>query len=696
VTDSFPRQQARTRRFTLGVPRDVQVSADGERIAFLRSPSGEDPATALWVRDRSGGTERLVVGAGDARLLLEGPGEETAQERSRRERRREQASGIVAYSVDADLRRAAFALGGQAWVVELDGDQLWKVPAAGGGVFDPRLDPTGRHVAWCAGRTLRCAEVGSTESTCLAEDDAAEVCWGQAEFVAAEEMGRDRGYWWAPDGAGLLAARVDVSAVALWWISDPAHPEVAPHPLRYPAAGTDDARVDLWYLGLDGQRRQVEWDVDTYPYLVDVHWSAAGRPLLAVERRDHRRAALLEVDPGTGGSVEIAAVSDSAWVSIPHGLPLRCADGAVVWVELSDDTVRLSVEGEPVTPAGLQVRRALPDGEGVLLSASREPSEVGAWRWSRRSGLEEVVSGGVVTDLAAGGGTVVLGHRRLERDGTEVTVLGPAGPVGSLASHAARPLLTPRVRIEVLGQRGLRTAVVYPAGHVAGTRLPVLLAPYGGPGAQKVLADRNAWLEAQWRADQGYAVVVADGRGTPGRGPAWERAVHGDLAGPALADQVDALHAAAEAHPDLDLSRVGIYGWSFGGFLAALAVLRRPDVFHAAVAGAPVTDWRLYDTYYTERFLGSPVDQPEVYERSSLLADAARLARPLLLVHGLADDNVAVAHTLRLSQRLSESGRQHCVLPLVGITHMAADEEVAERLLELQTRFLTAALALRA
>jgi dipeptidyl-peptidase-4 len=244
------------------------------------------------------------------------------------------------------------------------------------------------------------------------------------------------------------------------------------------------------------------------------------------------------------------------------------------------------------------------------------------------------------------------------------------------------------------GEREIRTALLLPSGDHP-RPLPVLVDPYGGPGFQRVIRARDAFLQSQWLADQGFAVVVADGRGTPGRGAAWERAVHLDLAGPVLEDQVDALRATAEAKPGvLDLERVAIRGWSFGGYLAALAVIRRPDVFHAAIAGAPVTDWALYDTHYTERFLGTPQEQPDAYERSSVLADAARLQRPLLIVHGLADDNVVAAHSLRLSRALLEAGRPHRFLPLSGVTHMAPQEVVAENLLLLQVAFLREVLGL--
>lgn len=212
-----------------------------------------------------------------------------------------------------------------------------------------------------------------------------------------------------------------------------------------------------------------------------------------------------------------------------------------------------------------------------------------------------------------------------------------------------------------------------------------------------MVAAHNPYLTSQWFADQGFAVIVADGRGTPGRSPAWEKAVRKDFT-LTLDDQVDALQGLASSFP-LDLDRVAIRGWSYGGYLAGLAVLRRPDVFHAGVAGAPVTDWRLYDTHYTERYLGDPGADPAAYALNSLVTEEGLVApenphRPLMIVHGLADDNVVVAHALRLSSALLAAGRPHEVLPLSGVTHMTPQEQVAENLLLLQVDFLKRALAL--
>lgn len=285
-----------------------------------------------------------------------------------------------------------------------------------------------------------------------------------------------------------------------------------------------------------------------------------------------------------------------------------------------------------------------------------------------------------------------------DRPGTRARVLRDGKETATVTSYAENPGLTPRVTLIEGGARKIPCAALLPQDYAGDTPLPVLLDPYGGPHGQRVVAAHNPHLTSQWFADQGFAVVVADGRGTPGRSPGWEKAVRDDLAAVVLQDQVDALQALAGDFP-LDLSRVAIRGWSFGGYLAALAVLRRPDVFHAAVVGAPVSDLRLYDTHYQERYLGHPAEQPEVYRRNSLvgdegLVDAVGPHRPMMIIHGLADDNVVVAHSLRLSSALLAAGRPHEVLPLSGVTHMTPQETVAENLLRLQLDFLKRSLGM--
>jgi dipeptidyl-peptidase-4 len=436
----------------------------------------------------------------------------------------------------------------------------------------------------------------------------------------------------------------------------------------------------------------VAWDTATFPYLVAAEWDG-GDPIIAVQTRDQRTVQLLQIDPADGACSVLHESRDEHWWEIVPGLPARLPDGRLVWTVDESDTRRLTIDGEPLTPEGLQVRSVADVGtDGVLFTASMEPTEVQLWLLAADGSLMRVSDGVGVHSGRVAGGTFVVASQVPDKPGVEVVLRRDGGVVGTIASYAERPVVTPAVRTLEAGERGLRTAVLLPQGHVPGSaKLPVLMAPYGGPGAQRVLATQDAYLSAQWLADQGFAVVVADGRGTPGRGPSWEREIAGDFATAPLQDQVDALHAAANRFGDLDLDRVGIMGWSFGGYLSALAVLRRPDVFHAAVAGAPVTDWTLYDTHYTERYLGVET-QAESYRSSSLLDDAPKLERPLLIIHGLADDNVVAAHSLRLSSALLAAGKPHSVLPLSGVTHMTPQEEVAENLLLLQVDFLRRAL----
>ena len=683
--DSFPRQSARTRRFTLGEPRSFTVCADGQRVLFLRALSGTDARTGLWSLEASG-EERLVVdpnALGDADDV-------PAEEKARRERARETASGVVAYAADSAGRMVSFAISGEVWVVDVEQGSPRRLDASTP-AFDPRPDPTGQRVAYVHGRQLHVIGVDGTGDETVAASDEETVSWGRAEFVAAEEMDRLRGYWWSPDGDGLLVARVDEAPVPAWWIADPAHPDSPPTKVRYPVAGAANADVSLHVIHLGGEATEVEWDRTAFPYLAAVTWAEDHPPLVTVQSRDQRTVRILDVDVTDGSTTTRHEDRDDSWVDISAGVP-TWSGKRIARIAVHDGARRLLVDEQAVTPDDLYVRAVTgADDESVVFTASEDdPTQVHVFRWDGDA-VRRLTDDDGVHSAAYGAGTTVLSSSGMSHHGQRHRVVGPAGerPVRSVAET---PSLTPSVRLLQLGRRALRGGLLLPRDHRPGTPLPVLMDPYGGPGAQRVLAARRIWLEPQWLADQGFAVLVVDGRGTPGRDPAWERSISRDIAAQVLEDQVDALRAAKDIEPDLDLDRVAIRGWSFGGYLAALAVLRRPDVFHAAVAGAPVTDWRLYDTHYTERYLGTPQSDPEAYQRDSLLDDAPSLRRPLLLIHGLADDNVTAANTLLLSQRLTEAGRAHTVLPLTGVTHMTPQESVAENLLNLQVEFLHKAL----
>jgi dipeptidyl-peptidase-4 len=688
---SFPRRYAATQRFTLGAPRSFAISPDGQRVVFVRSRGGDDPVGCLWVLDPSTGQERCIA---DPRDLGGSDGDLPPEERARRERARESAGGIVTYATDRDVTSAVFSLGAGAFLVDLRTGEVHGLDVAGP-IIAPRLDPSGRHVAFVRGGGMWVCDRDGVAERCLAQEEDPHVVWGLPDFVAAEEMDRLRGYWWAPDGDRLAVARVDENPVRAWHIGDPIDPANAPVEHRYPAAGTPNADVSLHILGLDGTTTPVQWDRDAFPYLADVSWRRSEPLTVVVQSRSQQRLRVLTVaDDGTTTSA--SDHEQQPWIDLIPGFPRWTPDGRIIQPLDEPDTRRIAISGEPMTPPGLQVRSLVDVDESrlVFTASGEDPTAVGVWT-CRLDGtdLTAISATDGVADAVTSGDVSVIVERRLDRPGAIATVRSGGG-AHVVESHAEAPAVTLHLEELVLGERQLRGVLLLPSGYSPGDGpLPVLLDPYGGPHAQRVLRSYSAHVQSQWFADAGFAVLVVDGRGSPGRGPAFEHAIAGDLATAPLEDQIDALHACAQLHPGvLDLNRVAIKGWSFGGFLAALALLRRPDVFAAAIAGAPVTDWTLYDTHYTERYLGDPTVDAAPYRASSLLEDAHKLTRPLLLIHGLSDDNVVAAHTLRLSRALLEAGRPHTVLPLSGVTHMTPQEVVAENLLHLQLEFLRSSL----
>jgi dipeptidyl-peptidase 4 len=508
--------------------------------------------------------------------------------------------------------------------------ELWTFAGgrrAAGPVTRLRSDAAGRRIAYAVSTVLRVLD----------------------HDVDPGPAGRD--FVWSPDGTRLLVTLVDDAGVR------------RRHGVPYAVAGEPGPRITLAVVGLDGSRR--EFPVGAY--LVRAGWDRHG-PYAVVLSRDQRTLRLLSLDP----EGVVHEQRGEPWVTVVPGLPARLDDGTPVAHEDRGDTRHLTVGGELVTPPGLQLREVLSAGDGVVFTASAEPDATGLWSYR-----------GALRCLAGVPGAVQDGH---------FVHFGTPGHV-TVVRAAERP-----VAVRSLSERGelrayriglKRASLMLPPGHRAGVALPVLLDPYGGPTRQRV-AGVPDWrdLVSEWFAEHGFAVLVADGAGTPGGGPRDERRIYGDLYTEPINDQIRSLTEAARACPDLDLTRVGIRGWSFGGSLALAAVLRRPDVFHAAVCGAAVTDQRLYHAESRERYLGDPGEHPEHYDAGDLAADAARLTRPLLLMHGLADTNVLPGHTTRLVAALRAAGRDHEVLFLPGIGHSAIGSPATERILSAQLAFL--------
>lgn len=669
---------------------------------------------------------------------------------------------------------------------ELAGEWLDEDPAMYTPVLNPRIAPDGEHVLYTTGSYLMLVDIGgelgdritAVYGVSVEDEDGnpAENTWkiGLAEFVAGEEMDRYDGFWWAPDSQHVLFESFDTADEPTWYISDPADPEKPDAGRRYPRALTRNADVYLTvitlafdendrYAGITGNA-DVDWDREAYEYVAAVNWRRGHDPLVLVQNRRQTRDQVLEVAVAADGAAlgatrVLEEHANEQWIDLVHGTPAYTPDGRLVCSlnDMATDTNRLTMDGRPFTPAGWNVRTVLAvTDEDVLAVVQRAPEiapEVPD-AWADAAATEfvfgdhdarsfDVVSidyNGTITPVTTDPGqwTASRGERGIVVSGRDMRsaraqmrhILGEQS--ATIASTAAKPGFTPNVTFTRLGEHQLYTAIIAPSPespYAHAEKLPVLMKPYGGPGFQQVIASQSFYWEGQWWADQGFLVVTADGRGTTGRGPAWDREIFEDMKDVTLADQVEAVNALPEAvarlnadvesraaqpaagdqadaenHPPAlratsrqreaipmpDLDKVCMIGWSYGGFLSALAVLDAPNVFKAACAGAPPTDWTLYDTHYTERYLGL---DPDVYYRNGIVQDAPKLERPLMLIHGFADDNVTIAHSLRLSQALMAAGRPHTFLPLTGITHMTNDETVAENLLTLQRDFLRDALA---
>ena len=672
---------------------------------------------------------------------------------------------------------------------ELAGEWLDEDPAMYTPVLNPRIAPDGEHVLYTTGSYLMLVDIGgelgdritAVYGVSVEDEDGnpAENTWkiGLAEFVAGEEMDRYDGFWWAPDSQHVLFESFDTADEPTWHISDPADPEKPDAGRRYPRALTRNADVYLTvitlafdendrYAGITGNA-DVDWDREAYEYVAAVNWRRGHDPLVLVQNRRQTRDQVLEVAVAADGAAlgatrVLEEHANDQWIDLIHGTPVYTPDGRLVCPlnDMAADTNRLTVDGRPFTPAGWNVRAVLDvTDDDVLAVVQRAPeiaSEVPrAWAGSDAASDAESLFGGhdarsfdvvsidyngTITPVTTDPGqwTASRGERGIVVSGRDMRsaraqmrhILGEQS--ATISSTAAEPGFAPNVTFTRLGEHQLYTAIIAPSPsspYAHADKLPVLMKPYGGPGFQQVVASQSFYWEGQWWADQGFLVVTADGRGTTGRGPAWDRAIFEDMKDVTLADQIEAVSALPEAVARLnadaespaaqlaasdqadaenrppvlratsrqreaipmpDLDKVCMIGWSYGGFLSALAVLDAPNVFKAACAGAPPTDWTLYDTHYTERYLGL---DPDVYRRNGIVQDAPGLVRPLMLIHGFADDNVTIAHSLRLSQALMAAGRPHTFLPLTGITHMTNDETVAENLLTLQRDFLRDALA---
>jgi dipeptidyl-peptidase-4 len=696
----FFKDLAETRDYTLGQPVAAKFTPDGKSVLFLRG-GARDPVLRLYAFDIATGQERELI---TPQAVLGSAAETLSpEEKARRERARVSTRGFTRFELSKDGSRLIVSLSGKLYMLNLP--DLKAVELPGQGWIDPRLSPDGQYLAAVAKNDVHVINLSTLAVKQVTTGATDAVHHGVAEFVAQEEMDRREGYWWSPDSTHIVYQENDESGVETRFIADPLHPEAEPQTFFYPRAGTANTKVRLGIIARDGgETRWIAWDTDAYPYLARVVWEEKAAPLtVLVQNRAQQKQVLLSVDTATGQSKTLLTETDKAWLNLDNSdIPTWLPDGShFLWSTERNGAWQVELRkanGKPVrfiTPRTFTYRGLLSvdDTKGVVyVRGTTDPRENHVWAFPLNGGTGRQLT------IAPGSHSAVFAkdhsayvHSYHLRDGKMGADIVSGSTVTALPAVVETPPALPVVELAKVGKHNLDAAIIRPREYTAGQKYPVILYVYAGPTAKRVSAPLRSYFLDQWMADQGYIVVRIDNRGTPGYGRDFERVIRGNFIDVALNDQIEALQTLANTYPEFDMSRVGVTGWSFGGYFAAMATIRRPDVFRSGVAGAPVVTWENYDTHYTERYLGMPGEAPDGYRVSNVTSYVNELQRPLLLIHGLTDDNVYAQHTLQLIDALFMAGKPYEFMPMLG-THMISDPKVRqnqqERIMEFFARTL--------
>lgn len=661
------------------LPRQAEISPAGRWVSFLRPSQADSEVLELWAQPSAGGEPRKLVAAAD---LLAGAAQQLSEaEKMALERQRISQRGITSYQwCGPDDSALLFPLSGDLYLVRLGADgpraqRLTQTPESP--KRDPRCAPDGASLAYVQGGNLHVLPLaGGAAPRRLTEDSSETVSWGLAEFIAAEELARQRGYWWSRDGRALLALRVDEAAVGLKTRAQIFADRTAMTTQRYPAAGEANARVTAHVLdALTGQRRALPLPPEA-EYIARAGWFADGTPWLQWFNREQTRLTLTEFKADASPH-DITVETDAAWVEVhddlietPRGLLWSSeASGRRQLLLLDRATgsrTALTQLPEPVTqavcvgPLGVVFTAAADLGKSqelmlVPLNGGAAVPVAGAAPRQWRSARADAGCSRLLVTRSAWGAPPRLELLTLGRDGA-IALAGDA-PAPELAAYTNTPRVLDLKAAD--GRTPLNAFYFAPAASGA-NRHPVIVLAYGGPGAATVswTFARDMPLIAYWQ-QRGYGVLMLDTRGMAHRDRAFTRAHHRSFGRTEVADLFGAVRQLPGLVPTVDAARIGFFGWSYGGFLGARAMLDADSPFAAAVAVAPVTDWTLYDTAYTERYLGLPGanGSAPAYASAHLPSRAALLSKPLLLVHGTADDNVLFEHTLRLVEALQNAGK---------------------------------------
>ncbi len=713
-----------------------RIAPDGSRVTFLRGGEADGYRLDLWEYDIASDQTRRLVAADD---VLPGAEVLSDEEKARRERQRIAAfSGIVAYQWAPDSRRLLFPLGGQLYLYDLDarpGEAVRKLTAGSGFATDPKVSPKGGYVSFVRGRDLWVVDLAGGQEIRLTFDGSDTIGNGVAEFVADEEMDRHTGYWWAPDDSAIAYARIDESKVPVQKRYEVYADRTEVIEQRYPAAGDPNVGIELFvarpgeFLKAPGSReasidtrsgkrpvkvqermgppapRRIDLGPDPDIYLARVDWRDPHHLTFQRQSRDQRTLELIEVDLSADTQRTLVTETSATWVPLHNGLHFL-EDGGFVWQSersgfehlyriATDGTATALTSGDWVVDALLGV-----DEEAglVYFSGTREsPLESHAYavplaggeprRLTQGAGMHAVVfSGNAKVFVDTFSGPAQPPQSSLHRaDGERLTRLLRNDP--SDAAHPYAPFLAAHRPVEygelaAADGSALHYGLIKPAGFDPSKKYPVVVYVYGGPAAQTVLRGwpgRGDALFGQYLAQRGYVVFTLDNRGTPRRGAKFGGALFRHQGTVEVDDQALGAKWLA-SQPWVDGSRIGVFGWSNGGYMTLMLLAKASDTYACGVAGAPVTDWALYDTHYTERYMDHPAANPEGYAASRVFAHLDGLASRLLLIHGMADDNVLFTNSTQLMSALQQRGIPFELMTYPGAKHGLQRTDLLHRL----------------
>lgn len=701
------------------VPRGLALSPDGTLATLLEPRADDRDRYDLWAIDTTTGERRLLL---DSTKF--GGGEISEEEKMRRERARVGGSrGVVSYAWAPDSRTILVPLDGDLFVADSRSGAVRRLTETPQTELDAKVSPRGGFVSFVRDANLFLHDLGTGTERPLTTDGGGAGSWGSAEFVAQEEMDRRDGHWWSPDDTRLVVARVDESGVKIVPRAAIGADGTRVFEQRYPRAGTPNAKVELFVFGSTGGTAPLKIDLgdDTDIYVARVDWAPDGsRVFVQRQSRDQTRLDLLEVDPATGKATVRLTETSPTWVNLSDDLRIL-RDGRLLWTSERDGFRHLFVEHD-----------------GSLRQVTR-----GAWGIDRVVGVDEE-RGRVF--FVAGVDSPLERHLYavdLPKPGAAVAAPVPLTEPGfwhdvtmdRLATRAlvTRSAPTQPAQTSLADASGARIAWIeenrvegdhpyapYMAGHLVpefgtlpaedgtplhyshlkprlapGAKAPALVIVYGGPGVGPLAARRWGNPVAQWFARRGWHVFSLDNRGTSGRGKAFEDHIHLAMGGVEVRDQKVGVDWLA-ARDDVDPGRIAVHGWSYGGYMVLRLLAAYPGIFAAGASGAPVTDWSLYDTHYTERYLGNPAVDRSPYETSGVLGVAERIVDPLLVIHGMADDNVVFENTTALVARMQKEGKLFEVMVYPGQTHGIAGKPDRIHLWRTIDDFFTRRLASRA